>query len=415
MKLSQLVEYRNYISNLDLKSIKEKSSKSTNEILNRISEQYADIDSQVDELESIQQDIFTNVDKFTRTLTSIKSSLDRRISSLTNHYDQVSRQLFDEMRNDTVDWILQRQRHFSDEDRDFFTSRSTLYSKWTYPTLVIRPAHNPFLLNIVDGFPIYYVDQNLDLIKPAFKHFPPEFVNRIRSYTVDEYNPKKRFLDELPKNQFGLVSAFYYFNFKPEYIIKQYLEEVFELLKAGGTFLITINDCDYPGAAVLAENQYCCYISGLKFKSIATSIGYSVLYEQHHTNGIHWYELKKPGKLTTIKGGQTLAKLVSKDHGDPEKQINEKNAKILLEYLVNFLERQNTKYKYIDSGNEIIYNDQRPLVEIAYLLNVDLNKSLEDNKVSIKLLIGLIRNVIIHSEKLPTKEIVKFLKQRNKQ
>jgi uncharacterized protein YoxC len=414
MKLSRLVEYRNYIADLDTKKIKTLGSRPTDEILDKIKEHHSDLDIKVENLDQIQKSISTEIDKFNQTLTDIKQSLDKQILSLADSYDQRSRELFEEMRNDSTEWVLRRRNKFNEEATEFFSHRSKLYSKWTHPTLVIRPAHNPFLKDLVDGFPLYYIDQNLELINEAFTEFPPEFVNRIRPYVVDEYDPPHNLLDALPKNQFGLAIAFYYFNFKPEYIIKKYLEDVYQLLKPGGAFLLTINDCDYPGAAILAENSYCCYISGLRFKAVATGIGYNVSYEQHLSNGIHWYELSKPGKLTSIKGGQTLAKIVAKDHTDPEKRINEANAKILLEDLVNVLERQNIKYQYIDSGNNIIYNNQKPLVEIATLLNVDLNKSLDKNKVSVKLLIKLIRNVIIYSDKLPTKEIVKFLKQRNK-
>lgn len=417
MKLSRLVEYRNYIANLDLKKIKEKSSKSTNEILNRINEQYADLDNQVNKLDSIQQSIFANVDKFNQNLSDIRSALDKQILSLADHYDQQSRELFEAMRNDSSDWILQRKKNLSNQDTDFFVKRSTLYSNWTYPTLVFRPAHTPFLSSIVDGFPTYYVDRDLDLINPAVNQFPPEFANRVRSYTVDEYNTQKPLLDKLPKGQYGLVSAFYYFDFKPEYIIKRYLEEVFDLLRPGGAFLLTINDCDYPGSAVLAENNYCCYISGLKFKATATELGYKIITEHHHTNGIHWYELEKPGELTTLKGGQTMAKLISvyMTDNNPDERISEKNVTTMLEHYINFLEKLNTKYKYVDSGNSIVYNDQKLLIELANTLKIDLNKALEDNKVSIKLLIRLFRNTLIHHNDIPVKETVDLLKIRMKE
>ena len=67
------------------------------------------------------------------------------------------------------------------------------------------------------------------------------------------------------------------------------------------------NDCDYASGVLLAEHFYSCYTPGKLVKQYIESIGYETLYEAHTVDGLHWLEIKKPGTLQSIRGGQTLA------------------------------------------------------------------------------------------------------------
>ena len=55
------------------------------------------------------------------------------------------------------------------------------------------------------------------------------------------------------------------------------------------------------------------YTPGREVITRAESIGYLVSYNFRTDSSNNWLELKKPGSLTSIKGGQSLAKVVYKD------------------------------------------------------------------------------------------------------
>ena len=70
---------------------------------------------------------------------------------------------------------------------------------------------------------------------------------------------------------------------------------------------MTYNDCDYWQAVTLVEQNFCSYTPGHMVQEIIRQIGYEFL----HTIAINpantWVELKKPGELTSSRGGQLLA------------------------------------------------------------------------------------------------------------
>jgi hypothetical protein len=75
---------------------------------------------------------------------------------------------------------------------------------------------------------------------------------------------------------------------------------------------MTFNDCDYWQGVALVERYYSCYTPGFLVKELATSLGYEIEFSYNNNTNITWLELKKPGKLQSLRGGQTLAKTVVK-------------------------------------------------------------------------------------------------------
>jgi hypothetical protein len=140
----------------------------------------------------------------------------------------------------------------------------------------------------------------------ATSSFQEDYRRRVRPYVIDEYS-EFGMLDLLPKNQFGLITAQGFFHFKPIEVVNKFITEVFELLKPGGAFVFTYNNCDYAGAVALAENHFACYTPGRLIKQHAASLGYVVNFEHNEINSGGVLELIKPGSRPSIRGGQTLA------------------------------------------------------------------------------------------------------------
>jgi hypothetical protein len=114
-------------------------------------------------------------------------------------------------------------------------------------------------------------------------------------------------------NQFGFCVAVNYFNFKPVPVIQSYMTELFEKLRPGGTVAFTIMDSDHVPALLLVENGFACYTPGSAVIDAADDIGYELTY-QYHNDGepVTWLEFRRPGTLTSLRGGQTLAKIIPK-------------------------------------------------------------------------------------------------------
>jgi len=197
-------------------------------------------------------------------------------------------------------------------DRDLFRSRLRKYTDWKYSAMCIRPAMEDFVDDMVACDPLYLVDLSHDHLLPAMGRFNEKYQNRLRTYTVNEDLEQGEILGRIPNNQFGLVFAFYYFNFRPIEYIKKWLTEIYQKLKPGGVLLMTFNDCDRSSAIIMVEEMFCAYTPGYLIYELAASIGYEVEFSWHDERPTTWVEFKKPGHLETLKGGQTLAKIVSK-------------------------------------------------------------------------------------------------------
>jgi hypothetical protein len=76
---------------------------------------------------------------------------------------------------------------------------------------------------------------------------------------------------------------------------------------------MTFNDCDHVAAMILVEICFSCYTPGQMILDLAEDIGYELQYHYHKDGEpITWVELRKTGNLETLRGGQTMAKIVRK-------------------------------------------------------------------------------------------------------
>jgi SAM-dependent methyltransferase len=282
--------------------------------------QYHDlqIDDTAVDLIRIQQEINDTLKCYQNRLTQLKQDILIHIEQQEAQYFANSTARYQQgMWYDTPAQILQKTPIIDAESQDRLYTRLRQHTDWRTPGMVIRPAHTNELKDLVALDPLYLVDTNTDLFAPVKKLFTPEYQRRLRYYTIEEFEP---FFDNFPNEQFGFVYAVNYFNFKPLEIIKQYLSEIFLLLRPGGHFLFTFNDCDYQSAVSLAENHTYCYTPGRLIRKHIRELGYEVSYDYHH-NEISWLEIKKPGVRDSIRGGQPLAGIFAKPVDKPLKEI----------------------------------------------------------------------------------------------
>jgi SAM-dependent methyltransferase len=159
--------------------------------------------------------------------------------------------------------------------------------------------------------PLYVIDQHEELLVPSVSKFDGSYQRRLRQYIIDDRHDKK-ILRLLPDNQFGFVFAYNYFNYRPLSLIFKYLDELYVKLRPGGRVIFTYNDCDFSPAVILAERSFMCYTPGRHIRAHAEQLGYTIEMNCVNPANAAWMELKKPGEIESLRGGQTLAKIIPK-------------------------------------------------------------------------------------------------------
>ena len=200
----------------------------------------------------------------------------------------------------------------SAETDKILKGRIDSYNHWQYPAMVIHPMMELFILNMVGHDPLYLVDESHDLLEYAMNHWNEGYRNRLREYHIEE-SFDQAILDKLPDGQFGFVLAYNYLNYRPYEIIKKYLEEIYQKLKPGGVVAFTFSDCDRFQAIQNVEQGISCYTPGVLIKGYAEYLGFEeiFIFQEEHSSSV-WLELKKPGVLTSLRGGGSLAKILPK-------------------------------------------------------------------------------------------------------
>jgi len=314
MKLSELIAFYNHLNEFETEPMHVATHQNLAPILHNIINDKLQFSDLSEKLTSNYHQIQSSVRQFEDTLDQVKESVRTIIETSESGYYANTYELYESQRHDKSETILSRSIQLTPEHQEFLTTRIRSYADWHYPGMIIRPGSNmPWTNQLVALDPMYIVDQHSDLFDPFVSGFTPEYQRRLRHYVVDEYtNPELPFLEQLPDGQFGFVLAYNFFNFKPLSIISKYLEEVYTKLRPGGTVAMTFNNCDHANGVKLAERAYAVYTPGRRIRDIATQLDYRITMFYEINSAVTWLELKKPGELSSLRGGQALAKIVAR-------------------------------------------------------------------------------------------------------
>ena len=321
MKLSELVAYRNHLSGLDVDNIQYTARHKLEEIVYNVQNSVIQPRAFTQTLQEDQERVIDAFRHFSSTLVELISELDSMIKTAEKTQYAESTRLYneevarygrlDEPTNKKVNQqILDRRMPMTADVQQMISNRIKSYVDWKYPGLIIRPGVETFISDLVALDPLYLVDYSTELLQPALSTFPEEYQRRLRVYEQDPCSTNV--LDTLPDNQFGMCLAFNFFEFTPLEVVEQYLRNIFNKLRPGGILAMTFNDCDRAHCVALVEKNFCFYTPGNRVKAIAKSIGYRQMFSWTDMGNLTWLELRKPGELESIRGGQTLAKIVHK-------------------------------------------------------------------------------------------------------
>jgi hypothetical protein len=193
-----------------------------------------------------------------------------------------------------------------------FKTRVGSYCDWHHPAMIIHPMLEPFINDMIGSDPLYLIDESHHLLEPTLAQFNTVYKNRLRPYVIEE-SFDWPILHQLPNDQFGFCLAYNYLNYRPFELIKKYLEEIYQKLKPGGVLAMTYFDCDRYQALQMVEQNITCYTPGSLIRAWAKYLGYEEIYCHADDEGARvWLEIKRPGTLTSLRGGQSLAKIMPK-------------------------------------------------------------------------------------------------------
>lgn len=312
MKISELAHYRELLESLRPTEVERAIRSEMDDLLETVNRQPSRMPDHLRGLQSARDRAFHAARDFDHNLDCMLADLLEQIKALEPQYLAQSYQWYEQaMERDTVEYVLERRFPISDEHREYIKSRVMAHSDYHYAGMIIRPGLDDWIEHMVACDPLYVVDTNHDMFEPAKEKFNKLYQNRLRYYAIRE-SSSVSMMEQLPTGQFGFCLAYNFFQYKPFEIMRAYLREIYYRLRPGGVLAMTYNDCDRKGAVELAERSFTCYTPGRMILAICESIGFIIEQDYRLDAAANWVELRRPGQLVSLRGGQTLAKIVAK-------------------------------------------------------------------------------------------------------
>jgi SAM-dependent methyltransferase len=312
MKLSQVVAYLNLLDSLDIEFECNDATaklKHINYVVTEQAEQYASFSTNISKKFN---EIVNTISKFSAEIELLKQHLQFEIIQNEQEYLNQSLLVYrEEMIHDTVDGILNRRLRINGDDDAMLRNRLRNLADWRFPGMIIRPGLETYIEEMVPLDPLYVVDHNSELMRPAISKFTPEYQRRLREYVINDWADEE-ILAMIPNNQFGTIFAFNYFNHKPISIINKFLNEFYRKLRPGGSVIMSYNNCDLAHGVENSERFWMLYTPRRLIESYSVNIGFELIEAYDGEGEANWLILRKPGDLTSLRGGQTLAKMVVK-------------------------------------------------------------------------------------------------------
>lgn len=313
MKLSEIVARLNLLESLDITSECNIATGKLENIAHVVAEQSQHLyQSAGDDIAKTYQDLSDSIVRFSEQIETLKQELQSDIIQREQEYLANSLHVYrEEMIYDTPDVILNRRMRIDDNDELVLRSRLKNLTDWRWPGMIIRPGVETYIEDMVPLDPLYVVDHDSELMRPAISKFTPEYQRRLREYVINDW-ANEPVLKELPNNQFGTIFAYHYFNHKPMPVVCKFLTEFYEKLRPGGSVLMTYNNCDLAHGVTRAEHAWMLYTPKRLIVKHAADLGFELINAYDGKGDVSWIEFRKPGDIASIRGGQTLAKIVAK-------------------------------------------------------------------------------------------------------
>lgn len=314
MILSELIGYRSKINKLSADEFEDLADKALSKIIGDVTSDDPGLYHEQEDLIDLKKRILRNVDELKDQLSLYQRRLDDLVNERQAPYIQQSYQQYEEFRNDTPEYIIDRHLFntliYKEDIEEYFLSRIKHYASWKIAGLYIRPETGKYVDPMITCSPLYIADDYNKLLDPVKKLWNTEFQERLRYKLINESSDIR--FKGMPENQLGLVVAMNYFNYRPLDAMREYFKEIYNLLCKGGIFIFTYNNCDLPGSVRNVEKAMYSYTPGKLVQAMCESIGFEILnVVDYEDTNVSWLEIKKPGEFKSMRGGQALAKIIT--------------------------------------------------------------------------------------------------------
>ena len=318
MRLSELVAYRSALEQFDF-------HRESRLLIKHILEAKAHVDNKVDT--GTNQQIKFGDTNYQAEMAKGIEWLEESITDLQENFEYYRSQLDDIIRDRQQEYIKRSENMYiseelpnanqaakertlimDDENTERFFDRITQLSDWRYPGMIMNPQERQIVDDMASSDPLYLVDMNESTLDDIRSTMNDVYRHRVRPYVIDRFIPRRKYFGDLPANQFGLIVAWNTFNNLPLSMCEQVLKQLLELLRPGGTLLFTYNDCDNAYNIRTFEQNFRQFTPGSILSRTAQDLGYNIRFRTRSIHG--WMELRKPGRLETIRGGQSLASVI---------------------------------------------------------------------------------------------------------
>jgi hypothetical protein len=319
MNLTELIRLSNRLESLTMQDLQQDSKHRFDLILDQIDVPQAEIDTgfqqRLTEKNHALQSLFIS---FEQELSDMKERVGQLIQDqgqawLHRNYTEYERYL-ETRYAQTADYLgLHRNKPIRrPEDTDtMLKNRIATYCDWHHPAMIIHPMLEPFIHEMTASDPLYLVDESHYLLEPTMNQFNQQYRHRLRPYVIEE-SFDQPILSRLPDQQIGFCLVYNYLDYRPFELVKIYLAEIYQKLLPGGIVGMTFNDCDRYQAMQGVEQGITGYTPGSLVRAWATYLGFEEIFCHHDNGSSVWLELRKPGELTSLRGGQALAKILPK-------------------------------------------------------------------------------------------------------
>lgn len=319
MNLTELIRLSNHLSEMTVTDLQQNSKDRFDLIMHQADVPAAGVDLLFSQLlteknQALQQ-AFSN---FEQQLSALKEEVKQHIEREGNVWLQRSYKVYEiqldkrlAQSHEALTYHHNKPVILNPEVEKMLKSRIASYCDWHHPALIFHPMAESFIHEMVGADPLYIVDESYHLIELTLSQFNQTYRHRLRPYVITE-SFDQPILAQLPNQQIGFCVAHNYMNYKPFEIIKKYIEELYQKLLPGGTLAFTFNDCDRWRALQAVENKITSYTPGSLIRGWAKYVGFEEVFFYEDNGPWSWIELRKPGQLTSLRGGQSLAKILPK-------------------------------------------------------------------------------------------------------
>jgi hypothetical protein len=319
MNLIELIRLNNRLEELTMQDLQLESRNRFELIIERIDVPQAGVDTgfrqELKEKNHALQSVFVSIEE---ELLELKSEVQRLISKQGQawlHRNYTEYECYLETNYAQTEEYLGLHRNKSIrrdvETESVLKSRVANYCDWKHPAMIIHPMLEPFTHEMTASDPLYLVDESHYLLEPTLAQFNSTYQNRLRPYVIKE-SLNHPILNRLPDQQIGFCLVYNYLDYRPFALLKMYLEEIYQKLLPGGVLAMTFNDCDHYMAMQAVEQGITGYTPGSLVRSWADYLGFEEIFCHQSGSPSVWVEFRKSGELTSLRGGQSLAKILPK-------------------------------------------------------------------------------------------------------